>query len=160
MFDLHPCTHRMVSYLNDKQPGTEIPRAEFVREFNKPWTYLDPYFRTASRILFREHEKLVRLGTPRGTGPIIICTQAQKVEYESKRIRAIKLGTKRTMVISETIDSGELDPTTRNKHEVNTFLLSATHELHRTKTFNDLMVKRGNNNDLKPTKELLKFLAS
>jgi hypothetical protein len=159
-FDLHPTTSRLVDYLKDQPAGTEVPREQVAREFNQPWADLDAYFRTAKRILFREHDKLVRLGTPRGTGPIVICNDAQKVEVETKQIRTTKLRTRRSLILSDTIDASALEPSTRIKHEVNQFILSATHDLHRTKTFDDLSVKRASNEDLKPTKELLKFLAS
>lgn len=159
-FDLHPTTSRLIDYLKDKPAGTEIPRDHVSREFNQPWADLDRYFRTAKRILFREHDKLVRLGTPRGTGPIVICSDAQKVEVVSRQIRTTKLRTKRTMTVSDTIDTSALDPPTRIRHEVGQFILSATHDLHRTKTFDDLSVKRASNQELKPTAELLKFLAS
>ena len=159
-FDLHPTTSRLIDYLKDKPDGTEVPREQVAREFNQPWADLDRYFRTAKRILFREHDKLVRLGTPRGIGPIVICSDAQKVEVESRQIRQTKLRTRRTLTISDTIDAGALEPSTRITHEVNQFILSATHDLHRTKTFDDLSVNRASNEELKPTKELLAFLAA
>jgi len=159
-FDLHPTTSRLVDYLKDKPPGTEIPRDEISREFNQTWRMLDSYFRTAKKILFREHDKLVRLGTPRGTGPIVICHDPQKVEVESRQIRQTKLRTKRSLKISTSINSAVLEPNTRITHEVNQFVLTATHDLHRSKTFDTLSVKRASNEELKPTKELLKFLAS
>lgn len=159
-FDLHPTTSRLVDYFKDIPPGTEVPRQEVSREFNQPWGDIDVYFRSARRILFREYDKLIRLATPRGTGPIVICNDAQKVEIESKHIRQTKLRTKRTITVSDTIDTTALEPQTRIKHEVNQFILSATHDLHRAKTFTDLSVKVASNEELKPTKELLKFLAS
>lgn len=159
-FDLHPTTSRLVDYLKDKPAGTKIPREQISREFNQPWADLDTYFRTAKRILFREYDQLVRLGTPRGAGPIVICNDAQRVEVESKQIRQTKLRTRRSLTLSNTINALVLEPSTRITHEVNQFILTATHDLHRAKTFNDLSVKRASNEDLKPTKELLKFLAS
>ena len=159
-FDLHPTTSRLVDYLKDKPAGTEIPREQISREFNQSWRDLDSYFRTAKRILFREHGKLVRLGMPRVTGPVVICNDTQTVEAETAEIRKTKLKTRRTIKISNSINATVLEPSTRIKHEVNQFILTATHDLHRTKTFDDLSVKRASNEELKPTKELLKFLAS
>lgn len=159
-FDLHPTTSRLVDYLKDQPPGTQIPRDQIGRDFNQTWPHIDSYFRTAQRILFREHGKLVRLGTPRGTGPIVVCNDSQKVEVETKKIRETKLRTRRSLKISNSINSADLDAPTRIKHEVNQFILSATHDLHRKKTHDDLTVKKASNQELKPTKELLKFLAS
>jgi hypothetical protein len=159
-FDLHPTTSRLVDYLKDKPAGLQIPREDIIREFNQTWRSLDPYFRTAKRILFREHNKLVRLGTARVTGLVFICSDAQMVEAESGEIRQTKLRTRRSLKIWDSIYSMALEPTTRVKHEFHQFILSATDELHRTKTVNDLSVKRASNEELKPTKDLLKFLAS
>lgn len=156
---LHPTTARLIDLLNEQTLGAEVPRAQIVREFNVSWRKLEPYFRSAVRVLLRDHGKVVILTPPRGSGPVVVCTDKQKVEVETKHIKGTRQRNRKTRKIVSAVDTTVLEPAIRNKHEANQFIAATVEDLLKPKTINAL-VKRASNDELKPSEEMLKFLAS
>jgi hypothetical protein len=156
---LSPNSAKLIEFFASLEKGTRVPRDQIEQMLGLPWEKCQGSFQTARRVLLRDHGKVIALGMPHGSGDILICSERDKVELEGKLLKSTRNRTRRGIELSESVDFTLLEHDERNTHAVHQFVLKASRELYSNKAARKFQEVLANNDELRPTEQLLTFLA-